>query len=100
MVEQTLAQLSDGAVLAVGVEWEVFVGVEHHYIVKTQSFLLVAACQFLIDRSERQTSAESQHTLLAGLLRALYFLLYGIGYYLGTFLYLRVYVGKDFLATW
>ena len=99
VVEQTLAQLSDGAVLAVGVEWEVFVGVEHHYIVKTQSFLLVAACQFLVDRSERQTSAESQHTLLAGLLRALYFLLYGIGYHLDTLLYLRVYVGKDFLAT-
>ena len=67
VVEKAFAQLSDCTMLAVGVEREVFVGVEHHNIVEAQALFLVPTHQFLIDRSERQTCAESQNALLAGL---------------------------------
>ena len=99
VVEQAFAQLSDCTMLAVGVEREVFVGVEHHNIVEAQTLFLVPTHQFLIDRSERQTCAKSQNALFASLFRAFDFLLHSVGYYLYTLFNFRIYIGKDFLAT-
>ena len=65
MVEETMAQLVDGALCAVLVKREILVGVEHYYVVEAES-CLVAADKLLVDRVQRQT-----HFLPAALARSI-----------------------------
>ena len=99
MIEQTLTELSYRTVFVVGAEWEILVCVEHHYILERQSVVLVAAHEFFIDGSERQTGAESHYIFASGFLCTLYFCLYGVGDNCRTLLHFGIDVGEDFLAT-
>ena len=98
MVEETMAQLVDGALCAVLVKREILVGVEHYYVVEAES-CLVAADKLLVDRVQRQTCTEGEHALLACSLGTLDFCLYGVGDNLRALLHFRIDVGEEFLAT-
>ena len=99
VVEEACAQLADGAVLAIGVEGEIFVCVEHYDIVEAQSAFLMTAHEFLIDGSERETRTEGEHAFSASFLGTLYLLLHAVSNELGSFFHAWEDVGEDFLAT-
>ena len=98
-VEEALAQLMDAADSAVGLEWEVFVGIEDDHILETHFLFVVYADEFIIHWSEALSGTEAQHTIFTQLLLGLDFLDDGVGYSVCAFIHLRVDVGLYFLVT-
>ena len=99
VVEEAYAQLADGAVLAVGVEGEIFVCVEHYDIVEAQSAFLMTAHEFLVDGSERESGSEGEHAFSACFLRTLYLFLHAVSNEFCSFFHAWEDVGEDFLTT-
>ena len=99
VVEEALAQLPYGTVLAVGTKREIFIGIEHHHILEAKAILLMTANELLEDGIERETCTEGEHAFSACVLCTLYFSLNAVGKNTCCFLYLGIDVGEDFLTT-
>ena len=61
MVEQTVLELLDAAVLRLGRQREILIGIEDHHIPKTESSFLVAVDKLAEDGSEREARSQSQN---------------------------------------
>ena len=57
VVEETLVQLSDGALLCVFCQRKILVGVENNDILETHALFLVQSDEFFIDGRQRSSSA-------------------------------------------
>ena len=98
-VEQPCVELADTTVLVVRLQRIVFVGIEDDDVVEAELSRLVASHHFLVDRSERGTRSQSEHTHSSVAVLLLDEFLYRIDDSLSTLLHLREDVRRDLLAT-
>ena len=92
-------ELADTTVLVVRLQRIVFVGIEDDDVVEAELSRLVASHHFLVDRSERGTRSQSEHTHSSVAVLLLDEFLYRIDDSLGSFFHLREDVRRDLLAT-
>ena len=95
VAQQTLAELADGAVLAVGSEGEKLIGVEDNHVLEADELLLVAVYQLVEYGGQRLASTHTYDTILAEQFLGLDFGHDGIGYLLRTFIHRGIDVGED-----
>ena len=97
MVEKPLAKLAESAMLGIGREREKLVGIENHHVAEAHALLLMTTDEFRIDRCERGSGSQAEHTKASLALTTQYLVHHNVGDAAYGFLYLGKYVGWNLL---
>ena len=97
VVEESLVQLSNGTLLSVFRQREIFVGVENNDILETHALFLVQSDEFLIDGRQRSACAQSEHAIFSLATLLLHFFDNRQSHFPHAVLGLRIDVGRQLL---